>query len=132
MTVKKRILTLRDPRYVTAEGHGNITGTRRYLRPRAQAGGGLNRLPPYHGLPTQSEKNPVASTVDNASTWTPLSENILMAWNHRNYHGNLVGTTYGLPNAVIIETKSAWSPPWQTSFGCGHHPTKSLRTGMAG
>ena len=40
-----------------------------------------------------------------------MSENILMAGvNYRNFHGNLVGTTYGLPNAVIIETKSGVEP----------------------
>ena len=61
----------------------------------------------------RSEQNPVVSrmTVDTNLTWTPMSENILMAGvNYLNFHGNLVGTTYGLPSAVIIETKSGVEP----------------------
>jgi len=112
---------------------------KRYKQPGQRGGGfpttGYRRTTVF--LP-QSEKNPVASrmTVDNALTWTPLSENILMAGvNYRNFHGNLVGTTYGLPNAVIIETKSGVEPSVadQHLWDAGITPAKisKFATGMA-
>ena len=106
MTVKKRIpytFEMRDT--LTVEGHEYITEALGDIlagpveKLEAVLTTGYRRTTVF--LP-QSEKNPVASrmTVDTNLTWTPLSENILMAGvNYRNYHGNLVGTTYGLPNA---------------------------------
>lgn len=117
MTVKKRIpYTFENRDTLTAEGHEYITAALGDIlagpvhKLEAVLTTGYRRTTVF--LP-QSEKNPVASrmTVDNALTWTPMSENILMAGvNYRNFHGNLVGTTYGLPNAVIIETKSGVEP----------------------
>ena len=142
MTVKKRIsYTFEKRDTLTAEGREYIT---------AALGGIL--ASPVHKLEAvlttgyrratvflpQSEKNPVASrmTVDTNLTWTPLSENILMAGvNYRNYHGNLVGTVYGLPNAVIIETKSGVEPSVadQHLWDAGITPSKisKFATGMA-
>lgn len=75
-------------------------------------------------------------TVDTNLTWTPLSENILMAGvNYRNFHGNLVGTVYGLSNAVIIETKSGVEPSVADRhlWDVGITPSKisKFATGMA-
>ena len=142
MTVKKRIsytfekrdtLTAEGREYITAALGGILAGPVHKLE--AVLTTGYRRATVF--LP-QSEKNPVASrmTVDTNLTWTPLSENILMAGvNYRNYHGNLVGTVYGLPNAVIIETKSGVEPSVadQHLWDAGITPSKisKFATGMA-
>ena len=142
MTVKKRIpYTFENRDTLTAEGHEYITAALGDIlagpvhKLEAVLTTGYRRTTVF--LP-QSEKNPVASrmTVDNALTWTPMSENILMAGvNYRNFHGNLVGTTYGLPNAVIIETKSGVEPSVadQHLWDAGITPAKisKFATGMA-
>ncbi len=132
MTVKKRIpytFEMRDT--LTAEGYEYITAALGDIlagpvhKLEAVLTTGYRRTTVF--LP-QSEKNPVASrmTVDN----------ILMAGvNYRNFHGNLVGTTYGLPNAVIIETKSGVEPSVadQHLWDAGITPAKisKFATGMA-
>ena len=62
-------------------------------------------------------------------------EAVLTTVNYRNFHGNLVGTTYGLPNAVIIETKSGVEPSVadQHLWDAGITPAKisKFATGMA-
>ena len=142
MTVKKRIpYTFENRDQLTAEGHEYITAALGDIlagpvhKLEAVLTTGYRRTTVF--LP-QSEKNPVASrmTVDTNLTWTPLSENILMAGvNYRNFHGNLVGTTYGLPNAVIIETKSGVEPSVadQHLWDAGITPAKisKFATGMA-
>ena len=142
MTVKKRIpYTFENRDTLTAEGYEYITAALGDIlagpvhKLEAVLTTGYRRTTVF--LP-QSEKNPVASrmTVDNALTWTPMSENILMAGvNYRNFHGNLVGTTYGLPNAVIIETKSGVEPSVadQHLWDAGITPAKisKFATGMA-
>ena len=142
MTVKKRIpYTFEKRNTLTAEGHEYITAALGDIlagpvhKLEAVLTTGYRRTTVF--LP-QSEKNPVASrmTVDTNLTWTPLSENILMAGvNYRNFHGNLVGTTYGLPNTVIIETKSGVEPSVadQHLWDAGITPSKisKFATGMA-
>ena len=142
MTVKKRIpYTFENRDRLTAEGHKYITATLGDIlagpvhKLEAVLTTGYRRTTVF--LP-QSEKNPVASrmTVDTNLTWTPLSENILMAGvNYRNFHGNLVGTVYGLSNAVIIETKSGVEPSVADRhlWDVGITPSKisKFATGMA-
>ena len=142
MTVKKRIpYTFENRDTLTAEGHEYITAALGDIlagpvhKLEAVLTTGYRRTTVF--LP-QSEKTPVASrmTVDTNLTWTPMSENILMAGvNYRNFHGNLVGTTYGLPNAVIIETKSGVEPSVadQHLWDAGITPAKisKFATGMA-
>ena len=130
---KRDTLTAEGREYITAALGGILAGPVHKLE--AVLTTGYRRATVF--LP-QSEKNPVASrmTVDTNLTWTPLSENILMAGvNYRNYHGNLVGTVYGLPNADIIETKSAVEPSVadQHLWDAGITPSKisKFATGMA-
>ena len=123
MTVKKRIpYTFENRDTLTAEGHEYITAALGDIlagpvhKLEAVLTTGYRRTTVF--LP-QSEKNPVASrmTVDNALTWTPMSENILMAG--VNYRTS-TATWSAPPTACRTWSSSkpspAWSPPWQTSI----------------